>query len=123
LQSGEFITNESAVKVIIDKKNESSKSYKEDYYQKWLIIYAGGIGLHDIFMEAQNVSFRQSELSLAKIDAVLPNIDINVSSSYFTHIILWDKFTEKIHLLFPYKRTIFDWRQGKIWVNHLPLKE
>lgn len=124
LQSGEVISNDSAINFLVEKKNKASESYKQDYYQKWLVIYAGGMSLQDMFLEKRNVTFRQGKIAITRMEAdVLPDIDITISSSYFSHIILWDKFTEKIIQLFPYQKKIFDYGEKKIWVNHLPLKE
>jgi hypothetical protein len=109
LQSGQVLHNESSLKFIIDKKEESSKKYKKHYLQKWLIIYAGGKGLQDIFD-------RDSQNSYA-------NSSIEISTDYFSHIYVWDKFTETIFQVYPYYKKIFDYGKKSIWIDHLPLKE
>ena len=47
---------------------------------------------------------------------------VTASSTYYTHIYVWDKFHEKIFLVVPYYKKIFDYGQKTIWVNHLPIK-
>lgn len=49
--------------------------------------------------------------------------DIVIKPEYFSHILLWDKFSEIIRLLFPYQKDIFKVgsEENTIWVNHLPV--
>lgn len=121
LQSGNVIKNDLAIQAIGEKKENASKNYKFNYYQKWLIIYAGGLGLHDMFINSSQPTIRQGEIYLTK----LPNSEIDsvleIKSNYFTHIMIWDKFTEKIFQLFPYNKKLFDYGEKSIWINHLPL--
>jgi hypothetical protein len=122
LQSGQVIQNESALKVIVDKKEESSKKYKQDYFQKWLVIYAGGLGLHDMFNSSNQSTSRQGKVFMVNISEP-PREDLfEIKSDYFSHIFVWDKFTEKIIQIAPYRKIIFDYGQKSIWVNHLPLR-
>jgi hypothetical protein len=123
LQSGKVITNPAAIQTIVDKKNIASKKYKQHYNQKWLIVYAGGLGLHDTFNETQTTLLRQGPVLTIKLEESQPDLSKKISSPYFSHIILWDRFTEKIFLLYPYQKKIFDYGEGKIWINHLPLKQ
>jgi hypothetical protein len=46
-----------------------------------------------------------------------------LKSNYFTHIFLWDKFSETIYQFYPYRKKIFDFEEKAIYINHLPLKE
>jgi hypothetical protein len=123
LQSGKVITNPVAIQTIVDKKNIASKKYKQNCNQKWLIIYACGLGLHDIYNETQTNLFRQGPVLAIKSEELQPNLPPKISSPYFSHILLWDRFMEKIFLLYPYHKKIFDYGEGKIWINHLPLKQ
>lgn len=120
LQSGEVLPNESAIQKIIDKKGNLSKKYKNNFYQKWLIIYAGGSGLHDMFLNNKTKSLRQGRVLLVSLPQ--EEITYNIKSNYFTHILIWDKFTEKIFTLFPNYKKIYDLGEEKIWVNYLPFK-
>jgi hypothetical protein len=43
------------------------------------------------------------------------------SSKYFTHIFIWDKFSERIYMVAPYYKKIADYRENKIFANHLPV--
>jgi hypothetical protein len=123
LQTGEVITNELAIQTIVDKKEKSSQKYKTNYVQKWLIIYAGGLSFHDMFMNDLPNSIRQGDISLVRIDSEEHGLVLNIKSDYFTHIFIWDKFTERIYQLYPYIKKILDYGESKIWINHLPLKE
>ncbi|MBB3188288.1 hypothetical protein [Microbacter margulisiae] len=123
LQSGEILQNETAIQEIVDKKEKSSKKYKNNYIQKWLIIYAGGLSLHDMFIFEMQNTLRQGEISLMQLDSKERELILNLKSDYFTHIFIWDKFTERIFQLYPYTKKILDFGERKIWINHLPLKE
>jgi hypothetical protein len=120
LQTGEVITNELAIQTIVAKKEKSSKKYKTHYIQKWLIIYARGLSFHDMFISDLADTTRQGNISLVQEEHGLV---LNIKSDYFTHIFIWDKFTERIYQLYPYIKKILDCGEGKIWINHLPLKE
>jgi hypothetical protein len=122
LQSGSVISNKSAVQHIIDKKNQKAKKYKSNYFQKWLLIYAGGLGLADIFIETDRNFIRQGGIYLVELSDEQLLTSNKIASDYFTHIIIWDKFTENIFLIFPYFKKIFDCGENSIWVNHLPMK-
>jgi hypothetical protein len=123
LQSGKVINNELAIQLIVEKKEELSKKYKQNYFQKWLVIYAGGLGLHDMFTNTTQNTTRQGAVFLTELSNSQQGIPIDIKSDYFTHIFIWDKFTEKIFQLFPYFKKIVDGGEMKIYVNHLPLKE
>jgi len=116
------MNNESALQDIIDKKEKSSKKYKQNYFQKWLVIYAGGFGLHDMFTNTNQDTSRQGEVFLINLSTPQEDRSFTIKSNYFTHILIWDKFTEKIFQLFPYFKKIVDAGEMKIYVNHLPLK-
>lgn len=122
LQSGEVLNNAKAIQEIVDKKEKSAKKYKTDYTQKWLIIYAGGLSLHDIFVFDMPYLIRQGEVLLISKNKK-KKLVFDINSEYFTHVFIWDKFTERIYQLFPYLKKIFDYGERKIWINHLPLKE
>jgi hypothetical protein len=123
LQSGTVIQNINAIVEIVKQKNKLSENYKNDFFQKWLLIYAAGIGLHDIFNFENKEILRQGKITWTEIEEQIDNNKIpNVNSTYFTHIFIWDKFTERIYLLYPYNKKIFDAGELKIWVNHLPLE-
>lgn len=123
LQSGEILQNETAIQEIVNKKEKSSKKYKDNYIQKWLLIYAGGLSLHDMFIFEMQNTIRQGKISLTQLDSKQGELVLNLKSDYFTHIFIWDKFTERIFQLFPYTKKIMDFGEKKIWINHLPLKE
>lgn len=123
LQSGKVIQNNNILNEIIEKKNKLSENYKIDFFQKWLLIYAAGIGLHDMFNFENKEILRQGKITWTDIEEQIDNNKIpNVNSTYFTHIFIWDKFTERIYLLYPNNKKIFDAGELKIWVNHLPLE-
>ena len=124
LQSGKVINNESALKLIVGKKQTASAQYRQDYFQKWLLIYAGGIGLHDIFSISSQEQYRQGRVTLTRLDnAMNSNFNSEIDASYFTHIFVWDKFKEVIFQIYPYEKKIFDYGEKSIWINHLPIKE
>ncbi len=123
LQSGTVIQNNNAINEIVEQKNKLSENYKIDFFQKWLLIYAAGIGLHDMLNFDNKRILRQGKITLTDIDEQIDDNKIpNINSTYFTHIFIWDKFTEKIYLMYPYSKKIFDAGELKIWVNHLPLE-
>lgn len=122
LQSGSIMKSGNAFRYIVERKNFSSKKYKPDYFQKWLIIYAGGTGLHDIYVVGAGNNYRQGKLRITEIIAPEATESEVYTSDYFTHIFLWDKFTEIIYQYYPYYKKIFDYGEKKIYVNHLPLK-
>lgn len=123
LQSGTVIKNNNAINEIVEQKNKLSENYKNDFFQNWLLIYAAGIGLHDMFNFDNKEILRQGKITWTEIEEQIGNNKIpNVNSTYFTHIFIWDKFTEKIYLLYPYNKKIFDGLELKIWGNHLPLE-
>lgn len=113
LQAGNIKFDRNATKVILEKKEKASEKYKNTYFQKWLIIYAGGMGLHDLYFH-QMISDSSEIIEIKEKSQIL-------KSNYFTHVFVWDKFSEVIYLLFPYSKKIFDYGEGKIYVNHLPL--
>lgn len=124
LQSGDVITNENATGNIISKKEKASAGYGNDYHQKWLIIFAAGLGLADIYSEYKNNSKRQGTILLTEYnDKEFKPKTLSASSSYFSHIYIWDKFNEKIFQVVPYYKKIFDYGVTTIWVNHLPIKQ
>ncbi len=123
-QSGVIIKDENAIGNIISKKEKSSAGYSNSYDQKWLVIFAAGLGLADIFSEFDNDSARQGTLFVMSFeDKEYKTKSLTVSSSYFTHIYIWDKFHEKIFQVAPYYKKIFDYEQKTIWVNHLPIEQ
>lgn len=124
LQSGDVLTDENAMTNIISKKEKSSAGYNNDFDQKWLIIFAQGLGLADIYSEYENKSKRQGTILVVEYnDKQLNPKMLKSSSNYFTHIYIWDKFNEKIFQLAPYYKKIFDYGEKTIWVNHLPIKQ
>jgi hypothetical protein len=122
LQSGPVINNELALNFIVSKKEKSSKKYEQNYSQKWLVVYAGGIGLHDMFVGTKQEFTRQGTISLKKLPESENSKFSDIKSDYFTHVFVWDKFTETIFQVFPYAKKIFDYGEKKIWINHLPIK-
>ena len=123
LQSGKVINDENAIANIISKKENASKGYNNEFDQKWLIIYAAGLGLADIYSEFENFSQRQGTVFLMSFEnqEYKPK-SFSTSSNYFTHIYIWDKFHEKIFQVAPNYKKIFDSGENTIWVNHLPIK-
>jgi hypothetical protein len=124
LQSGDIINDENAVTNIISKKEKASAGYNNDFDQKWLIIFAAGLGLADIYSEYDNDSKRQGSVFVMSFEneEYKPK-SFSTKSEYFTHIYIWDKFHEKIFQVAPYHKKIFDYGQKTIWVNHLPVKQ
>jgi len=123
LQSGWVLNDNGSLKYSIDKKEEESKKYRtNNYFQKWLVIYAGGTGLHDMYIDFNIDSTRQGAVSLIDTSNKTSHSFSQLKSDYFTHIFLWDKFSETIYQLFPYQKKIFDFGEKAIYVNHLPLK-
>ncbi len=123
LQSGEVITDENATGNIISKKEKASAGYSNDYHQKWLIIFAAGLGLADIYSECKNNSKRQGTILLTEHNnKEYKSKILSASSNYFTHIYIWDKFSEKIFQVIPYYKKIFDYGVTTMGVNHLPIK-
>lgn len=122
LQSGEVIKNNKAIDFIIEKKETSSKKYKANYFQKWLIIYAGGTALHDMHLNTSGLSYRQGKVTLSQINDTSQLEQKNYKTEYFSHIFIWDKYTETIYLLYPYHKKIFDYAEKAIYINYLPLK-
>lgn len=123
--SGQVIKNETAIQAIIAKKEISAINYKDCYDQKWLIIYAGGSGLHDIITNTSYNTYRQGKTMLVQLSDSPDNIQTSFRSTtpgYFTHIFVWDKFTEKIYQLIPYYKKLFDYGEKSLWVNHLPMR-
>ena len=123
LQSGEVVSNKKAIQFIVEKKEAASKSYKRDYFQKWLIIYAGGIGLHDVYLRTSEKVYRQGKIGVIEESDFVQLYHDEYKSEYFSHIFIWDKYTETIYLLCPYFKKIFDYGKREIYVNHLPLKD
>lgn len=126
LQSGVVMNDEKSIENIISKKEKASEGYCKCFDQKWLIIFAAGLGLADIYSEFDNYSQRQGTVFLMSFDnSEYKNKSISVSraSEYFTHIYIWDKFHEKIFQIAPYYKKLFDYGVTKIWVNHLPIKQ
>ncbi|MDR3714781.1 MAG: hypothetical protein P4L51_18350 [Puia sp.] len=123
LQSGEVVNNRNAVRLIIEKKERASKKYKRDYFQKWLIIYAGGLGLHDMYLGTSERVYRQGKIGVIEESDSVQLYQDAYKSEYFSHIFIWDKYSETIFLLSPYFKKIFDYGKKEIYVNHLPLKD
>lgn len=125
LQSGKVEVDESSLKNIISNKENKSKEFKSNYHQKWLLIYAAGIGLADIFPEFTNIIKRQGTIMLMELESNNSEFESKSYSieqpKYFTHIFVWDKFHEKIFLIYPNYKKLLDYGEGKIWVNHLPI--
>jgi hypothetical protein len=121
LQTGEVIINQSAIQSIVEKKEESAKKYETEYEQKWLVIYAGGIGLGDMYLGTNQTTYRQGKVVLVNISEPQMNEVGEIISKYFTHVFLWDRFSEQITQVFPYRKKIFDAGEKSIWVDHLPL--
>jgi hypothetical protein len=123
LQSGQVMSSDSALEHIIAKKEIAAKKYKTGYAQKWLIIYAGGLSLHDMYPTEPTTMLRQGKVMVKPIQPDASFVEFSpVHSDYFTHIFIWDKFTEMIYQLYPYFKKIFDYGERKIYINHLPLK-
>jgi hypothetical protein len=123
LQAGEVINNKNAIQFIVEKKEVASKSYTKNYFQKWLIIYAGGIGLHDIYLSTSETVYRQGKVGLLRERDSVQFYNDAYKSEYFSHIFIWDKYTETIYLACPYFKKIFDYGKREIYVNHLPLRD
>jgi hypothetical protein len=85
--------------------------------------FAGGMGLHDMYNNTPGKLYRQGKVAVVEILDDFPTEEAIYKSQYFTHIFIWDKFTETIYLLYPYFKKIFDYGEGKVYVNHLPLRE
>jgi hypothetical protein len=91
LQSGEIPPTQKALEEIISKYNKKAGKYKiENLYQKWLIIFAEGLGLNDICC---NVGHLEQKLIQ--------------ETSYFTNIYVFDKFTESITQVYPVCANVF----------------
>ncbi len=124
LQSGDIINDENATGNIISKKEKSSVGYSNDFDQKWLIIFAAGLGLADIYSEYKNDSKRQGTIFVMNFEnKEYEHKTLSISSTYFSHIYIWDKFNEKIFQVTPYYKKIFDYGEKTIWINHLPIKQ
>lgn len=124
LQSGDLINDENAVANIISKKEKASAGYSNDFDQKWLIIFAAGLGLADIYSEYNNDSKRQGSVFVMSFEnKEYKTKSFSTTSAYFTHIYIWDKFHEKIFQVAPYYKKIFDYGEKTIWVKHLPIKQ
>lgn len=126
LQSGVVINDEKSIENIISKKEKASGGYCKDFDQKWLIIFAAGLGLADIYSEFVNYSQRQGTVFLMSFEDneyKHKSKSLAITSDYFTHIYIWDKFHEKIFQVAPYFKKIFDYGEKTIWVNHLPIKQ
>jgi hypothetical protein len=125
LQSGVVMSDEKSIENIISKKEKASEGYCKDFDQKWLIIFAAGLGLADIYTEFDNYSQRQGTvfiMSFENNEYKHKSKSVSITSDYFTHIYIWDKFHEKIFQIAPYYKKIFDYGETTIWVNHLPIK-
>lgn len=99
-QSGYVEPASIPISAIIRTKETKAASYERTFDQTWLIIYAAGFGYHDLCLSVPEQS---------------------IQSDYFSHMFLWDKFTESIFLLFPYHKKIFDFGSREIFINHLPI--
>lgn len=126
LQSGNVLIDKNSLSNIIAKKENASKGYEDQYDQKWLLIYAAGIGLADIFPEFSNNLKRQGTIMLTELESRESELEPQTysvrDSKYFDRILVWDRFHEKIFLLSPYFKKLVDYGEEKIWVNHLPHK-
>ncbi|HYR21474.1 MAG TPA: hypothetical protein VEP30_00940 [Chthoniobacterales bacterium] len=100
LQSGQVADSSDAIKATIAEKQEKARGYQWGRSQeRWLLIYAAGEGLSDLASAPED-----------------PGIE---KSDPFTHIFLWDKFSETIHCLSPTFATVV--REGEtIYHQHLP---
>lgn len=121
IQSGKILNNPVAVRNIIEKKETSAKKYDSEFSQKWLIISAGGTGLHDIYAPFSDNIYRQGNVTFQQITGEKSATLLTYEVKYFSHVLLWDQLTEIIYLLHPYPKVIFD--NGKIHINHLPITE
>jgi hypothetical protein len=78
LQSGTIASTEDSIKTIAESKKEKAKKYDwRSSSERWLLIYAAGNGLTDIFVNP----------------AALNILDIEP----FTRIFIWDKFSDTIY--------------------------
>ncbi|MDI6603509.1 MAG: hypothetical protein QME57_05450 [Patescibacteria group bacterium] len=104
LQSSLISNSEETVESIILHKNKLSSNYiRKNLSQKWLIIFAEGLGLNDICIIGN--------LKQKIIDDV----------SYFSNIFIFDKFTETITQVYPEYEKVFDWSKKAIYVKYLPI--
>ena len=104
-QSGLISDSEETVEQIILHKNKLSSNYiAKNLSQKWLIIFAEGLGLNDVCIV--------DKLKQKIID----------DTSYFSNIFIFDKFTETITQVYPEYGKVFDWSAKAIYTKYLPVK-
>ncbi len=103
LQSGTVGDPNNALIRSVQEKSAKAKQYDWGLAQeKWLIIYAHASGLSDVAVLGED-----------------PSVSRKVDNIPFTHIFLWDRFSENIHELYPEFRIIFG-NARDIYVNRLP---
>ena len=104
-QTGEMPPTQKAVEEIISKYNRKAGKYKiENLDQKWLIIFAEGLGLNDL---------------CCNVGRLKQNIIEEIS--YFTNIYVFDKFTESITQVYPVCGNVFSGAARMIWTKNLPI--
>lgn len=94
LQSGKIVDSAVTIKNIIKDKNSKTKNYKKDLDQKWLLIFAEGLGLNDVC----------STITPLEIDFLN-----KIKEKYFTNIYIFNIFpTQSITQIYPRYKVIFN---------------
>jgi hypothetical protein len=100
LQSGPVPDPHDALKATVAKKKRKADSYNwRNALERWLLIYAAGEGLADMTPNLED-----------------PEIG---ETTPFTHVFLWDKFSETIYCLSPRFATVFE-AGNTLHVRQLP---
>lgn len=131
LQEGYYDINYSKVEQIIKKKEILSKNYSQNFYQKWLIIYSGGLMLSDICLFNDDIKknktiVRQGKALFVKLDdneEIVNNEKKIETLTYFDFVFIFDKFSEIIWQTYPKICKVFDYGEKKLFINRLPLSD
>ncbi len=84
---------------IVRHKEKKASNYSSDFDQKWLIVFAHGVGLHDMYVDSFINRKNRKEITKAQRKSKgLPQspgvYESEVQAKYFSHVFIWDKFFE-----------------------------